>query len=294
MRIDVDFIDLNAKSHSLIVDMSLPAFLKHLAISGQGERGGALMALSRGAGAYLFHRRYFDVRLWRLAGLRRAHPYLHDPTDQGDFSTLAGRAVADFLAKKLLDAKFTHGYEAAMQLKKLPLVGDRPDFYCVTRDSKRQFAMEAKGYGKKYVGSIEMAEHKAQSKSGPLAVHFTVASVLFRCYGKPRCNFHDPLEGDVEFDFELNAALANQFYSGLLEEFDAYLERVNLEIDGREFISYELSSIFPVRRGRRASLLLDARIPGVLNSERVLDFSFEPISSKRIYVDVDGVGFTVM
>jgi len=80
-----------------------------------------------------------------------------------------------------------------MELKGYPISGERPDFYCDTLN--KQFAVETKGYSAQSVSDTSMKKHKAQSKTGPLNVHFSAANVAYNLYRKPKIKYYDP-EGD--------------------------------------------------------------------------------------------------
>lgn len=294
MKINVEHIDQHGHPPvQLVEQMTLPAFLKHAAITGQGPRFGILPSLARGLGVLMFYRRYIDAPRWSgWSGFRKADLQFNDPTEQGDFSTLAGKAIADFLAKRLLGAKFTHAYEAAMHVRGLPIVGPRPDFYCTTRD--RQFSMEAKGYSAGTVSQAKMAEHKAQSQAGPIPVHFSVTSVAYNIYDVLRCKFHDPVREGIEFSHRENNELAKQHYRNLHAGLSEYLVAHPVNHGDRQFDGYDISPyLFAGRRNRPVTLLFDSRIMGNIERENILDDEYTRIDEGEIYVDVDGIGMHV-
>ncbi|MCC7310653.1 MAG: hypothetical protein IT510_05345 [Sulfuritalea sp.] len=294
MKISVEYID----QQGLLqvppdIQMSLPAFLKHAAIAGQGPRFGILPSLARGLGFLMFYGRYIDAPRWsEWSGFRKADLRFTDPTEQGDFSTLVGKAVADYLAKRLSGAKFTHTYEAAMRQKGHKISGARPDFYCTTLT--KQFSMEAKGYSVRTVSEAEMAKHKAQSQAGPIPVNFSVASVAYNIYDGLQCKFHDPVSEGTEFSHRENNELARQYYRNLHVGLSEYLTPDSIKYEGRQFEGYDISPyLFTERRNRPVTLLFDSEIMGNIEHENILKDEYSRIDEDEIYVDVDGIGMRV-
>src|SRR5690348_5973801 len=109
MRLSVHHIDRQRRASSISPRLLLPAFLKHAAVAGRGGGRSVSSTLRRAIGVALFYGDYLNKVGWlRLHGFRLPPNFISDPTELGDFSTLVGKAVADFLAKRLLNAKFTH------------------------------------------------------------------------------------------------------------------------------------------------------------------------------------------
>ncbi|TRZ99528.1 MAG: hypothetical protein D4R84_01805 [Rhodocyclaceae bacterium] len=293
MKINVEYKDRQGNLEIRKLRMSLPAFLKHAAIAGQGPRLGILPSLARGLGVLMLYGRYIDAPCWsEWSGFKKAGLQFADPTEQGDFSTLAGKALADFLAKQLLGAKFTHTYEAAMHVRGLPIPGPRPDFYCTT--PTQQFSIEAKGYAQRTVSDAEMKLHKAQSHAGPIPVNFSVASVAYNIYDVLQCKFHDPVGEDVEFSRRENNALAKQYYRNLHVGLSEHLTPESIKYEDRQFDGYDISPyLFTGRRNRPVTLLFDSRIMGNIERENILEDEYSRIDEGEIYADVDGIGMRV-
>lgn len=293
MRIQLEYIDQQKKLSSQTPQISLPGFLKHAAIAGQGRDFGLLPSLSRGLGTLLLYNRYIHTAWWlRFEGFRQTDMMFLDPTEQGDFSTLIGKAIADHLAKRLLAAKFTHTYEAAMYAAGHPLTGERPDFYCTTKT--QQFAMEAKGFAMRSISSKKMVGHKKQSQAGPIKVHFSVASVTYNIYNELRCKFHDPVNEQTEFLVVLNNTLAKQYYLALYEQLTDYIEPNTFEYENRLYDSYDISPfLFIGRRQPRISLLFDKKIIPSIERENILEDEYPFINERHLYIDTDGIGVLI-
>lgn len=293
MRIHVEYIDQQGVLSVQKPQMPLPGFLKHAAIAGQGSDFGLLPSLARGLGAMFLYGRYIDTNWWfAFRGFRKADMRFLDPTEQGDLSTLVGKAIADYLAKRLLGAKFSHTYEAAMYAAGYTLAGPRPDFYCTT--PTQQFAMEAKGYSQRSVSTTEMATHKLQSKAGPIPVHFSVASVTYNIYESLRCKFHDPINERTEFLGNVNNTLAKQYYLALHEQLVDYIAPSTFEYGNRQYESYDISPyLFIGRSNRPVALLFDKQIMKNIERENVLRDEYPFFSEQGLYLDTDGVGIRV-
>ena len=136
-------------------------------------------------------------------------------------------------------------YEAAMRIHNppIPLFVNgrqvrRPDLLAFTNNST--FAIEAKGYTSN--GSGNMANPKAQSRTGGIPVNFTVASVAYDLYNKVKCKYHDPFNNDVPYAEELLVGLTKDYY-GDLSEFlnEEYFDYNIYEYQGEKFYEVHLT-----------------------------------------------------
>lgn len=172
---------------------------------------------------------------------------LSDPTEKGQFSNLAGKAIADFLSKKIDNSLYTVNYEAAMRLQGHWLTGKRPDLIAYYPNSV--FALEAKGRHQNNPGN--MAIHKLQAQAGPINVNFSVACVSFNLFNQVTCNYHDPFNDNIQYDNVSLAALTRNYYKGLLEFLNQkFFEYREFEFQGERFYEIELfnrsfEKIFP-------------------------------------------------
>lgn len=154
MQITVHLRDQQGVAHERELEVALPRFLKSAAVVGRG-RVGFTRTFLHAAGVLLLHSEYFDL-CWPFRFIR-PQGWDYDPTTMGDFSTLAGRAIADICARQFSGAIATHGHEAAMLAQRIPLIGRRPDLYCDT--GLKQFAVESKGSGDDSVSDAAMDQH---------------------------------------------------------------------------------------------------------------------------------------
>jgi hypothetical protein len=264
--------------------MSLLAFLRHAAIAGQGPGTGFLPTVTRGIGLLLFYERYIHLGPGvNLVGF--SLPAIHDPTEKGDFSTIAGKAFADFLAKGILGATFTFTYEAALANLGLPITGHRPDFLCTLPNG--QFSLESKGLGTPSVGPQVIDEAKTQAGSGAIQVQYSYASITYDLYGEPRCHLRDPTAGEVPAPRKPHRQLARAYYKEIIRDLSDHKQTATERVAEREFSSYPFQSLWgPLR------FLVDRDVEArIRESDKVLR-GFEPISDERYYVDRDGIGIS--
>jgi hypothetical protein len=315
MNIDVEYKDVAGKIHNQSYYLSRIAFVKHLAIAGQGYAP-TPQKLMRTIGM-LLHYGYFLQRGDFYNNNRFSEPptELSDPTEKGQFSNLAGKAIADFLSKKIGKSIFTVNYEAAMRLQRppIPVRGQRPDLIAYTQNIQNtpnaMFALEAKGFSG---GAGNMVIHKNQSTTGGIRVNYTVACVSYNLFSRTKCNYHDPFNDNVSFDNSSLAYLTRKYYKGLTGFLNQKIfEYREIEFQGEKFYLVELafryfekylwddfhpfwSEIFHFYKPR---LILPKNIfefaeKGI--GENVAPFLFENNDSNySIYIDNDRVGLEI-
>lgn len=219
----------------------------------------------------------------------RKYPGLEkDPTETAYISNRIGRAFADYFSKKIYGARFTHSYECAMALKKLPIKGDRPDFYCDTLTA--QFAVEAKGYSAKSVSNSDMKKHKKQSGTGPLAINFSVASVAYNLYKKPKIKFYDPIGSDEPYDLVLNSRLRNFYYHNAINLIEMISDfRTQSELPN--YYAYNISyPFFPFRQFLVNKKIAERKFIDTEWLISMKNVNIENQESEDFYIDVDGIG----
>lgn len=222
--------------------MSRAAFIKHLGIAGQ-RYAPSTKKLIRTMGMFLHYSPFMKIHDFNNDHFSNPSPSFYDPTEKAHFSNLAGKAIADFLSKKIYKSKFTVNYEAAMKMynKNFSFKIKRPDLIAFTSDN-RTFAIESKGFTQSSSGN--MHKHKKQSQSGPLPVDFSVASVSYNLYNKAMCNFYDPENEKVKYDENLVKSLTKEYYYGLnsfIQLTNIYnREHLDMEICGEKFYKIDL------------------------------------------------------
>lgn len=237
MNIAVNYLDTTGATHQQTFRMSRLAFAKHLAIAGQGYAP-TPQKIFRTIGMFCHYSYYLQRRAFNNNRFSEPPQGLSDPTEKGQFSTLAGKAIADFLSKRIDHSLFTVNYEAAMRLQGHKLTGNRPDLIAYAPTGV--FALEAKGRHQTNPGSMKV--HKSQARSGPINVNFSVACVSYNLFQRITCNYHDPFNDNVPYDNISLAALSRNYYRGLAAFLDQKLfEYREMEIQGEHFYEVELS-----------------------------------------------------
>lgn len=286
MKLRVEHLDDKGKFEDLEVDISYLQFTKHLAFAGMGVNR-SLYNLFRFSGFMLEF-----VQYWRYGEDYFSVPDIifHDPTELGQISNRIGKGLADFLAKRIYVAKYTHNYEDAMVQYGYPIKGRRPDLYCDTLS--RQFAIEAKGYKVSSVSANKMLEYKSQSRQGPIPVHFSVASVAYNLYESPTVKFHDPVGEDIEYSEDINRKLVAIYYRSILDSIEQVGMEPSNQIDGlpQNFVAYRIP--FPVLKDSLYLLIHKSIVKGLWEeiNEYLSDYDEDDYLT---YIDVDGVGLCI-
>lgn len=298
------------------------AFTKHMAVSGQNFAP-RREKLLRTIGSFFYYYRYLRRGSFYSDNCFSMPPdHLYDPTEQGQFSNLAGKAIADFLSKRIDHSLFTVSYEAAMRLIEIPIKGNRPDLIAFPNQSP-SIAIEAKGYQNYNVtdGNNGMSQHKKQAKSGPIkCVGQFVACVSYNLYGKEgvKCKYYDPPNDNFKDDEGLlKKELSKDYYSGLLTFLEYFrhnkIKYGNEEFyeidffDNEKFYEFFYNEFPPIIRHciqdifefclRKLKLILPGDIhkfaeEGIPNDLK--PFIFESMEkedvNKNIYIDYDRVG----
>jgi len=286
MKLKVEHLDDKGNFKDLEFDLSYLQFTKHLAFAGMGANR-SLNNLFRFSGFMLEF-----VQYWRhgTAYFSPADVILHDPTELGQLSNRIGKGLADFLAKRIYGAKYTHNYEDAMVQHGHPIKGRRPDLYCDTRS--KQFAVEAKGYKSSSVSANKMLDHKSQSRQGPIPVHFSVASVAYDLYESPAVRFHDPVGGDVEYSEDINRKLIAIYYRSILDSVGLLGMQLSNQVNDlqQSFVAYRIPFLPP--KSSLYLLLHKSIFEGIW--EELADFRSDYDEDDSLtYIDVDGVGLCI-
>ncbi|MCO6495130.1 MAG: hypothetical protein J5I91_05555 [Bacteroidetes bacterium] len=256
MIIRTKYQDSSGNIENQAHSMTRLSFIKHAAIAGQGYAP-RLHKIRRIIGAWFWYQSYLNRDDFYNHN-RFSQPQIRfsDPTEKGFFSNIAGKAISDFLSKRIHRSILTVNYEAAMRIKGHKIKGSRPDLIAF-QSSRRAFAIESKGYDKSSISN--MTNHKNQSASGPISLNFSVASVSYNLYNDVHCNYYDPVLPEAEFDDDLLRTLSKKYYSGFKEFVDErYFNKTEVEYNNERFIEIE---IFTERFLRSNYLSDDLLIP---------------------------------
>ncbi len=309
MNITVEYKDTAGTISNQTHNLTRIAFAKHLAIAGQGyaPRPQKLIRTI----AMFFHYSYY-IQRQAFNNDRFSEPpiQLSDPTEKGQFSNLAGKAIADFLSKRIDHSIFTVNYEAAMRLRGLPLNVGRPDLLAYKQNA--MFALEAKGYSG---GHGNMTTHKTQSQTGGIPVNFSVACVSYNLYNNVQCKYHDPFNDNIQYDNELLGGLTRNYYKGLSEFLNQkFFEYREFYLQGETFYEVELlyrnfEKLFPDEFPFRPILhfeILDFYRPRLILPKEIRDYAEDGLTSEtkpfvfetseqdyNTYIDNDRVGLRI-
>ncbi len=283
MKYELTHQDASGNKENSVGQISFLAFVKHATFAGIDRPFFSGLPF-----------RYFSIFLDYSPSFFRANyfkilPELSsDPTEIAYMSNRIGRAFADYFSKKLYGAKFTHSYECAMHLKGHPIVGERPDFYCDA--ITKQFAVEAKGYSVKSISDTAMSKYKNQSRTGPLPVNFSAASVAYNLYNTPKIKFYDPEGENIPYDESLNLELRKLYYERVLY-FILGISGSRTQSEHLDYFAYDIPySLLPVRKILVHKKILE-RSWG--NFEWLAAIEHKEGLDDDFYIDVDGIGVSI-
>lgn len=309
MNITVEYKDTAGTISNQTHNLTRIAFAKHLAIAGQGYAPRP-QKLIRTIAMFFHYSNYIQRQAFNNDRFSEPPIQLSDPTEKGQFSNLAGKAIADFLSKRIDQSIFTVNYEAAMRLSGLPLNVGRPDLLAYKQNA--MFALEAKGYSG---GHGNMTTHKTQSQTGGIPVNFSVACVSYNLYNNVQCKYHDPFNDNIQYDNELLRGLTRNYYKGLAEFLNQkFFEYREFNLQGETFYEVKLSyrnfeKLFPDEFPFRPILhfeILDFYRPRLILPKKIRDYAEDGLTNEtkpfvfetseqdyNTYIDNDRVGLRI-
>jgi len=237
MNLSVEYKDTSGTISNLNYTLSRLAFVKHMAMAGQGYSIRPAKLL-RTIGMFLHYSFYLQRTAFNNDRFSEPPPLLSDPTEKAQFSNIAGKAIADYLSKKIDKSFFTINYEAVMRANNLKLKEKRPDLMAYKKNA--MFAIEAKGRVQSSPG--DMRKHKRQANSGKIKVNYSIASVSYNLFTSVTCKYHDPINPDVPFDSESLRNASKKYYTALIEFLDnKYFTYREAEYGNEKFYEISLS-----------------------------------------------------
>jgi hypothetical protein len=306
MNIPVEHIDNNGNINLIDINISRLALVKHLAIAGQGFAP-RINKLMRFIGMAMHYSFYLQKDSLDNNHFSLPPDELSDPTEKGQFSCLVGKAIADYLSKRISNGFITLTYEAALRILNLPISGQRPDLISFTQEDI--FAIEAKGSSD---GPGNMINHKTQAQTGPIPVNFSIASVSYNLYDLIQCNYHDPTNINVPYNEKLLKEVSKLYYSGIAEFLNKkYFDINEINFNNEDFYEIQLNFrefqkmifneyppypiwFFDFLKYYKLSLLVPKRILSFANegiSRKLSLFSYE--KENNVYIDYDRIGIKI-
>ncbi|MBS1632453.1 MAG: hypothetical protein JST10_07760 [Bacteroidetes bacterium] len=308
MNIEVEYKDTTGTISNQSHHLTRIAFAKHLAVAGQGYAPRP-QKLIRTIAMFFQYSNYIQRQAFNADRFSEPPIQLSDPTEKGQFSNLAGKAIADFLSKRIDQSIFTVNYEAAMRLKQMPINGGRPDLLAFKQNA--MFAIEAKGYSG---GHGNMTTHKTQAQTGGIPVNFSIACVSYNLYNNVKCKYHDPFNDNIQYDNELLRRLTKDYYQGLSEFLNQnFFEYREVVLQGETFYEVELSYRY-VEKFFRDTLftpiwhfeVFDFYRPRLILPKKIRDYAEDGLTNEtrpfifetteqgdNLYIDSDRVGLRI-
>lgn len=234
MNIEVEY-KYNKTVKTKTYDISIAAFIKHLGFAGQGCKFN-MVKLIRAFGMSLHYIPFMELINFNKNRFSTPCNLIYDPTEKSHFSNLAGKAIADFLSKKIDNSIFTFNYEALMKSIKRR----RGDLIAFTSKSEI-FSIEAKGFSRSSVNINNMKNYIKQSKTGGIPVNFSVACVSYNLYNKVKCKYYKSKNKATTLYYKniLNE-LIKSYYSSLKEFLDLNYNKYEEFIENNEEKFYKI------------------------------------------------------
>ena len=316
MNIQVVLEDINGNTNHQNISINKLGMVKHMAFAGLAYAAMPSKIL-RALGMMLHYSSYLQTKALQNDHFSLPPQLISDPTEQGQFSNIVGRAIADFMSKKIDKSFFTVTYEAIAQR---PMVGNRPDLIAFSRNGV--FCLEAKGLKNSQSGN--MGYHKTQAYSGNYPRNFSVACVSYAIYSKIQCKYHRKPPVNFNANYILNSGINNtttftscskKYYKGLLEFLNTDIFNITEGIiyGGEEFYEIELS--FRSLRDRFSEEFLffpywyqeffDMYSPRLILPKQIIKYAqdglsldtipFEQIQDgNNLYIDSDRIGLRIV
>ncbi len=305
MELEIELRDSSGQIQDINENISFLALLKHMAIAGQ-KFIPSIRKFRRIIGMFFRFSDYLSYNAIQNSFFSTPPNPLYDPTEKAHFSNVLGKAIADYLAKKINNAKVTFNYEAAMKLRGIKISDGRPDLIAIINDTC-QFAIEAKGFSSPHIPTNKMIEYKNQSQQGPITVSFSVTSVTYNIYSKVKVKYYDPKNKDNPFDKELLKNLSIQYYSGIMEYVNGDLFKIEkIEIRNKIFYKLPLLPETFIKLGSLeyvlpscliecpfvVSVLIDVDVKKFAE-KGLTEFKKDFIYEDNMYIDRDGIGLMI-
>lgn len=212
------------------------AFMKHMAIAGQGYAPRPQKML-RTLGMFLHYSYYLNRQAFNHDHFSTPPPILSDPTEQGQFSNLAGKSIADFLSKRIGGSIYTVNFEAVASR---PLKGKRPDLVAFSQNSV--FTLEAKGRHQSNPGNMTKHKNQACSATNNFQRSYSIACISYNLYNRIMCKYYDPPNDNDFINNGILQSSTKKYYSGLAGFLnEKYFNYKETEILGEKFYIAELS-----------------------------------------------------
>ena len=238
MELSVEIREHNGNINLKQFDINILTLIKHIGLVGN-KNAEHLLINFKAIGFFQYFYRYLNS-IFPIYHLHRPNDFFHDPTEMAQFSNIIGKGIADFLARRISGAKYTHTYEAVLTLKRIIYSGERPDLYCDT--GKEQFSLEAKGFSVRSVSLNKMSKIKKQANSGPVPINFSIASVTYNIFDYPlKCKYYDPDNDYKEYDKENNIILSKLYYANIINLFNDLSHSKEISILDHKYLSFKFS-----------------------------------------------------
>lgn len=293
--------EIRDETHSL----GYYALIKHIVCAGTGRFSifNSLYYLRKSFGMLSYYNEYLnrhDFELGKFSCPPETSNH-YDPTELSQFSCIAGKGIADFLAKRIDNAIFSVGYEAFLKQNRITLRGTRADLVLFKNNGER-FVLESKGrkskYEEKTLNDALQQTRKGLSVLSQYEINFGVVCASFDLYNDIKSYYYDPSFGDEIKRNSTLKELSKLYYKSFFEILKNSKNTKTFKHKGEVFINIELSefSIFENHPLYNTSLIVPHNIEELsetgISENNIPTFKKSEIDDNElIYIDNDKIGF---
>ena len=305
MKLKVKHKTRNGEIHDETHTLGYYALIKHIVGAGTGKFSifNSPYHLRKFFGALLYYNEYLNRRDFDHG--KFSHPpessNYYDPTELSQFSCIAGKGIADFLAKQIDNAIFSVGYEAFLKQEGMKLNGTRADLV-LFKNNEERFVLESKGrkskYEEKTLNDALQQKQKGLSVLNQYGINFGVVCASFNLYNNIKSYYYDPPFGrEIKRNSTLKE-LSKLYYKAFFEILKNSKSTKTFKYKGEVFIKIELPefSIFENHPLYNASLIVPHNIEELsetgISENNIHTFKKSKIDDNElIYIDNDKIGF---
>lgn len=274
------FTDNTGKKSKDKIKLKNLEIVKHIIVAGSGSVP-SIRFLKKAVGVLLFYEDYFPQFGQTLHFFPEPkNIWAYDPTSKAQFSNLVGKTMASIFFERCCSGLITFNYEAVMKQHGIPIKGQRPDLYGISK-SCEYYAIEAKGFT---TVTGKRQKHKQQANSGKLYKDYSIASVTENIYSNINVDFYDPMSDKI-FDKPSIEDFVENYYNIITDDLNSNIKEL------RSFKKYGKDYIIITEfefKGELLYLAVDSIISQGMNFSSLLEM--ERIVDEHCVIGKDGIG----
>lgn len=299
----------NGEIHDETHSLGYYALIKHIVCAGTGRFSifNPLYYLRKSFGMLSYYNEYLnrhDFELGKFSCPPETSNH-YDPTELSQFSCIAGKGIADFLAKRIDNAIFSVGYEAFLKQNRITLRGTRADLVLFKNNGER-FVLESKGrkskYERKTLNDAFQQKQNSRSVLNRCGINFGVVCASFDLYNDIKSYYYDPSFGNEIKRNSTLKELSRLYYKSFFEILKNSKNTKIFKYKGEALIKIELPefSIFENHPLYNTSIIVPYNIEALaetgisennMHTFKKIETDDKTDGNELIYIDNDKIGF---